>query len=225
MKFKTMSPQQALETTSVEQLALHRCPFCHTAVDDRQTTVNCRRCLAEHHRACWEESRACSSCRSPLNFDPERVQVSRRLAWGGGLALVLLLGVAVVVGGFVFIRAMSNQTNASIQRLSGNGLAGVQLRCEILNEISGDGNRFRLELSNTSNQALTDCRLVLDGKHTQPFRELVVKTGHFQPGAEGAQALPPEPRSSLSRATTCQTTGDSRTATETPSQQGLCPVR
>src|SRR5579883_1036454 len=40
-----------------------RCPFCHADIGPRSDDwVACRDCLARHHRACWSELHACSTC-------------------------------------------------------------------------------------------------------------------------------------------------------------------
>src|SRR4051794_212332 len=42
-----------------------RCPFCHSDVSpDARDWVACRACLARHHAGCWNESKACASCRA-----------------------------------------------------------------------------------------------------------------------------------------------------------------
>lgn len=41
------------------------CPYCHGSVTQaRITNKICGRCGAEHHRDCWDELHACSSCGS-----------------------------------------------------------------------------------------------------------------------------------------------------------------
>jgi hypothetical protein len=79
--------------------SLVRCPFCHTDVaPEASDWVTCKACLARHHDACWQESGACSTCRSderlvqtfirPRSDPPRgsRIQVRReadrtRLVW------------------------------------------------------------------------------------------------------------------------------------------------
>src|SRR5579871_4463817 len=40
-----------------------RCPFCHADIAiESEEWVACAACLARHHRECWEEAGACSSC-------------------------------------------------------------------------------------------------------------------------------------------------------------------
>jgi hypothetical protein len=40
-----------------------RCPFCHEGVAvESEAWVACEKCLARHHRACWDEGKRCASC-------------------------------------------------------------------------------------------------------------------------------------------------------------------
>src|SRR5271156_2614014 len=44
--------------------SLVRCPFCHGDISPRTTDwVACSACLARHHKDCWQERGACSTCR------------------------------------------------------------------------------------------------------------------------------------------------------------------
>jgi hypothetical protein len=55
-----------MERTDEARLeAVQRCPFCHDSITiDTADQVACKRCLARHHLACWNESGSCGACRA-----------------------------------------------------------------------------------------------------------------------------------------------------------------
>ena len=38
------------------------CPYCHGPVEPSQIKAACDACMAWHHKECWEEHGACSTC-------------------------------------------------------------------------------------------------------------------------------------------------------------------
>jgi|SRR5579872_3568558 len=84
-----------------------RCPFCHGEIGPRSDDwVACRDCLARHHRACWSELHACSTCgrRDFLGTTrevlPPRPPHLKAITFGVLLgALLGLFGAGIVVSG------------------------------------------------------------------------------------------------------------------------------
>src|ERR1041385_3744469 len=53
-----------------------RCPYCHDGVDaEVEDWVQCARCHALAHRACWGEIASCAACRGARTTAEEPVKV------------------------------------------------------------------------------------------------------------------------------------------------------
>lgn len=50
-----------------------RCPYCHEGVAvEAEAWVACERCLARHHRACWDEGQRCAACSATVPLARDR---------------------------------------------------------------------------------------------------------------------------------------------------------
>lgn len=114
MKFKTPPndpPSEPVERDDVH-VSVNRCPYCHDDVTPVES-VACQDCLARHHKECWVESGACSSCggqgRMERALDPlpyadglRRAIASeptlRRWIYGlGAVGVLMLYGVGAIL--------------------------------------------------------------------------------------------------------------------------------
>jgi hypothetical protein len=89
-------------------VTVNRCPFCHDDVGagDR-SAVACRRCLARHHTACWNEAGHCSACRGTERLAPEIVRRRPRAFFALRLTIIALALVGLLtlslIGYLVFL--------------------------------------------------------------------------------------------------------------------------
>jgi len=132
--------------------AATRCPYCHDAVaPEHDDAVECIRCGAFEHRACWRENRGCSSCRASLVLHRRCVRpldLERVAVWWGVAALAL-----VVVIGFDCPRRVRDRLRFGGSDVLGADIVAQQdrreaeatrVREERAREAS-DGERLRLE--------------------------------------------------------------------------------
>jgi hypothetical protein len=83
-----------------------RCPYCHDALDALAPNwIACGSCLARHHKRCWREHGACSSCgavealeRSRERRENVSLPPRRRIRWALWVAAPLALLFAGVIG-------------------------------------------------------------------------------------------------------------------------------
>lgn len=57
------------KTTPILNHSSPKCPYCHDAVTADSLKTACESCMAWHHRDCWEEHGACSTCHQVRDRD------------------------------------------------------------------------------------------------------------------------------------------------------------
>jgi len=74
---KKKTPRKKKVTVAESVSALNKCPFCQDGINiSRDKWVVCAACLARHHRECWDEYGACSTCKHQQMLDPTRATQS-----------------------------------------------------------------------------------------------------------------------------------------------------